>query len=43
VDTKELGEPAPNWNGQRTLIVRYTVSGKPHIKFVYEGSRISIP
>jgi hypothetical protein len=43
VSTKDWGEPAPGFNGPRTLLVRYAVGGKVVFKTVYEGKEISLP
>ncbi len=43
VDTKDWGEPAPDFKGPRTLMVRYSVGGKMKFKAVYQGSKIDLP
>lgn len=36
--TRELGDPAPGWDGTRVLVIRYTNgTGKPKSLAVYEG------
>ncbi len=43
VNSKELGEPAPEFAGPRTLMIRYSVAGKVRFKAVYEGKEITLP
>jgi hypothetical protein len=43
VNTNDLGEPAPGWDGIRTLAVRYSFAGKIGFKAVYEGKLITLP
>ena len=43
VSTRDWGEPAPEFHGQRTLIIHYTVGGKLQFKAVYEGREITLP
>jgi hypothetical protein len=43
VNSKDLGEPAPGFDGPRTLMVRYSVGGRVRFKAVYEGKQITLP
>lgn len=43
VNSNDLGEPAPGWDGIRTLTVRYSFAGKVGFKAVYEGKLINLP
>lgn len=43
VNTNDLGEPAPGWDGRRTLTVRYSFAGNLGFKAVYEGKLITLP
>jgi hypothetical protein len=43
VATKDWGEPAPGFGGPRTLMIRYSVSGKVRFRAAYQGQVISIP
>jgi len=43
VATEDWGEPAPNFTGPRTLLIRYAVDGRERFKAVYEGQGITIP
>jgi hypothetical protein len=43
VRTQDWEEPAPGWNGTRTLIVYYEASGRRVLKTAYQGNEISLP
>jgi hypothetical protein len=43
VNSRDLGDPAPGWTGQRTLIVQYMVNGRVLFKAAYEGKELSLP
>jgi hypothetical protein len=43
VRTKDLGEPAPEFTGTRTLIVQYRMNGKTHLARSSQDKEIKIP
>jgi len=43
VQTADWGEPAPDFKGPRTLLVRYSVDGTTKYKAVYEGELMTLP
>jgi len=43
VNTADWGDPAPQYTGPRTLIIRYTVDGVTKSKWAYQGDKLAIP
>lgn len=43
VDTQDWGDPAPNFRGPRTLLVRYSWNGETKYKAAYQGEELSLP